>query len=217
MQPILRGLKSLAGPFSLFDIAAAPEQPLPLFKAWLQSAIDADIAEAHAMTLSTVDDQGFPDARVLILKNIDEHGWYFATTRRSPKSKQVESNAQVALTFYWQPLGKQVRIRGKAVAAPAAVCQQDFQERPLGSKAGALLGRQSDVLRSEEDLLDGLAMQRKRLEQDPTLSNPEWVVYRVEAREVEFWQGDTQRNHQRLRYTRSQNDPLVWRKERLWP
>lgn len=217
MQHVLRGLKSLAGPFEPFDSASVPEQPVELFKQWLQVAIDAGIAEAHAMTLSTVDEQGCPDARVLILKNLDEDGWYFATTCRSPKSQQIEQNQQVALTFYWQPLGKQVRIRGKAIAASAEVCQQDFQERPLGSKAGALLGRQSDVLLSETELLEGLATQRQRLEQDPMLRNPEWVVYRVEAHEVEFWQGDTQRNHKRLRYTRSQSNNQAWHQARLWP
>ena len=217
MQHVLRGLKSLAGPFEPFDITSAPARPVVLFRQWLQAALDAGIAEAHAMTLSTVDDQGCPDARVLILKNLDEDGWYFATTRRSPKSKQIEGNSQVALTFYWQPLGKQVRIRGKAIAASAEVCQQDFQERPLGSKAGALLGRQRDVLLSDAELLEGLATQRQRIEQDPALLNPEWVVYRVEAHDVEFWQGDTQRNHTRLRYTRSQSDGQAWDQERLWP
>ncbi|TGV10069.1 hypothetical protein E4695_03360 [Alcaligenaceae bacterium 429] len=82
---------------------------------------------------------------------------------------------------------------------------------------GALLGRQSDVLLNEQDLIDGLAQQRQRVEQDPTLSNPDWVVYRVEAHEVEFWQGDIQRNHGRLRYRRSEPTGQAWVKERLWP
>ncbi|MGG4604196.1 pyridoxal 5'-phosphate synthase [Paenalcaligenes sp. Me131] len=217
MQQVLRGLKSLAGPFQSFVIAAAPEQPLPLFQEWLQAAIDAGIAEAHAMTLSTVDEQGMPDARVLILKNLDEQGWYFATTRRSPKSKQVEATHKAALTFYWQPLGRQVRIRGEVIAASAQVCQSDFQERPVGSRAGALLGRQSDVLLNEQELINGLAQQRQRVEHDPTLANPDWVVYRVEAHEVEFWQGDTERNHVRLRYRRTESTNTGWIKERLWP
>ncbi|MDB5487643.1 MAG: pdxH, partial [Reyranella sp.] len=111
----LRALKSLPGPFPAFDPAAAPADPRDLFSSWLEAAIDAGIREPHAMTLSTVDEDGHPDARILILKNLDEAGWHFATTRTSPKGRQIEASPRAALTFYWQPLGRQVRISGAVV------------------------------------------------------------------------------------------------------
>lgn len=112
MKRQLRALKSLAGPFPPFDPDAAPDEPDALFVVWLQDAIDAGVMEPHAMTLSTVDEEGRPDARVQILRNLDEQGWHFATTMSGPKDRQIAANPSVALTFYWPQLGRQVRIRG---------------------------------------------------------------------------------------------------------
>jgi pyridoxamine 5'-phosphate oxidase len=214
MRELLRGLKSLPGPYQPFDVARAPASPEGLFAQWLQSAIEAGVREPHAMTLSTVDDDGHPDARVLILKNVDEHGWHFAITRTSPKGRQVRHMPHVALTFYWPVLGRQVRIRGAAHDMGPDVQAADFLARPHGSRAGGLLGRQSDVLASEQDLEQGLAAQLRRLEQDPLLVAPQWAVYAVRPDTVEFWQGDEQRRHVRLRYLRA---GAAWSTERLWP
>ena len=92
MRELLRSLQSLPGPYQPFDPAQAPGQPEPLFAQWLQAAIDAGIREPHAMTLSTVDADGCPDARVLILKNVDDHGWHFAISRASPKGRQITAS-----------------------------------------------------------------------------------------------------------------------------
>jgi pyridoxamine 5'-phosphate oxidase len=215
MRELLRGLKALAGPFEPFDPALAPAEPAALFQAWLRAAIDAGIAEPHAMTLATVDASGRPDARVLILKDLDEHGWHFAITRSSPKGQQIAANDQVALTFYWQALGRQVRIRGTARDMGPAARDRDFLARPLGSRAGGLLARQSDVLRGgDEELGQGLERQRRRIELEPGIVAPGWAVYAVQPAEIEFWQGDEQRRHVRLRYRR---DAAAWARERLWP
>lgn len=166
------------------------------------------------MTLSTVDAEGRPDARVLILKNIDDHGWHFAITRSSPKGHQIAHTSNVALAFYWPALGRQVRIRGSAHDMGPQVQAADFLARPCGSRAAALLGRQSDVLVSERELEEGLLEQLKRLEENPQLVSPHWAVYAVRPDTIEFWQGDELRRHTRLRYQRNGS---AWTTERLWP
>ena len=211
----LRGLKSLAGPFAPFEAGAAPDDPRGLFEAWLSDAIDRGIPEAHAMTLSTVDEQGYPDARVLILKNVDADGWHFASTKLSPKGRQIAARPRAALTFYWQPLGRQVRLRGPVIEMGRDICEADFLARPIGSRAGALLARQSDVLVSDAALDAGLAEQRRRIEADPSTVSPTWAVYVVKPDEVEFWQADEERRHTRLRYR--QENQGGWTRERLWP
>jgi len=212
----LRGLKSLAGPFDKFDIDDAPEDPTQLFEEWLISAIKSGIAEAHAMTLSTIDADGHPDARVLILKNIDADGWQFASTKLSAKGQQVAMQPHAALTFYWQPLGRQVRLRGRVIELSREVAEADFLARPIGSRAGALLARQSQVLDDDEALEVGLAEQRRRIEANTTIVSPAWAVYAVKPQEIEFWQADEERRHIRLRYRRI-TDSVGWVRERLWP
>jgi pyridoxamine 5'-phosphate oxidase len=212
----LRGLKSLAGPFGKFDTDGAPEDPTHLFEEWLIGAIKSGISEAHAMTLSTVDAHGHPDARVLILKNVDAGGWHFASTKLSAKGQQVATRPHAALTFYWQPLGRQVRLRGRVVELSREVGEADFLARPIGSRVGALLERQSQVLDDDEALEAGLAEQRRRIEADPSIVAPTWAVYAVKPEEIEFWQADEERKHIRLRYRRM-TDSVSWVRERLWP
>jgi len=214
MRQRLRGLKSLSGPYQPFDTEQAPAEPIALFAEWLQMAIDAGTREPHAMTLSTVDAEGNPDARVLILKNVDEHGWHFAITRMSPKGRQIEHHPRAALTFYWPLLARQVRIRGRVRDMGPDVHAADFLARPLGARAGGLVGRQSDVLAAEHELDDALAVQLERLRNEQNLVAPHWVVHAVEPASVEFWQGSEERRHTRLRYLRAGDG---WSIERLWP
>jgi pyridoxamine 5'-phosphate oxidase len=214
MKDELRALKSLAGPFPPFDPDTAPDDPRALFASWLREAIEAGIKEPHAMVLSTVDAQGAPDARVLILKNLDHRGWHFATTDSGPKGRQIAGNPQVALTFYWPALGRQVRIRGLAARAEDMDCAADFLARPNGAKAVAMLARQSGPLESAQDLDMALAQQLRRLEEAPDLVAANWALFIVRPHAVEFWQGDEDRRHGRLRYLR---DADGWSRERLWP
>lgn len=107
----IRQSKTLLGPFPYFNINDATYKPYQLFLEWYQVAIDNGVYEPQSMTLSTVDEGGFPDARVLILKDIDQYGWYFASSSESKKGMQIDLNKKVALTFYWSKIGRQVRIR----------------------------------------------------------------------------------------------------------
>lgn len=122
-KDLLRNLKSLAGPFPDFHTSDLPKYPSDLFVEWLNFAIEEGVHEPHAMTLSTVDEAGAPDARVLILKDVKINRWYFATSGTSRKGEQLKLNSNVALTFYWSKIGRQVRIRG--IASEMATEERD--------------------------------------------------------------------------------------------
>lgn len=214
MKDELRALKSLAGPFPPFEVDLTPDEPRELFSAWLRDAIEAGVKEPHSMVLSTIDENGAPNARVLILKNLDHRGWHFATTGSGPKGRQIARNPSVALTFYWPQLGRQVRLRGMALQAEAHERDADFRARTSGAKAAALIARQSEVLGSPQELEDALAQQYRRLQEEPDLVAPSWALFIVMPHEAEFWQGDSERRHHRLRYKRER---AGWIKERLWP
>lgn len=216
MRDRLRALPSLNGSYPAFDTTAVPDDPRDLFVKWLDAATEAGIAEAHAMTLSTVDRDGHPDARVLILKDIDKEGWHFATMRTTPKGRQVYSNPHVALTFYWQTLGRQVRVRGVALDVGQAARDADFRARTFEARARGMVGRQSEVLASEQELIDSVAEETQRLKDDPNAVPGNWGVYVVYPQEVEFWQADGERLHVRLRYRQAEGSSR-WIKERLWP
>jgi pyridoxamine 5'-phosphate oxidase len=210
----LRALTSLAGPFPGLDADAAPDNPRELFARWLREAIEAGIREPHAMVLSTVDEAGAADARVVILKNLDDRGWHFASTNSGPKGRQIAIKPYVALTFYWPQLGRQVRLRGVALPTGRTERDADFLARPAASRAAALVARQSQVLASTQDRDDGLRQQRRRLAQTPDLIAPDWAVFIVMPHQVEFWQGDEERRHERVRY---RLEKAGWTRDRLWP
>lgn len=211
----LRSLPSLKGPFPETTLAALPPSPVAAFSIWLREAIKHGISEPHAMTLSTVGEDGYPDARVLILKNVDERGWHFAVKADSPKGMQIEKNSGVALTFYWTALGRQVRIRGQAIKLPEAESAADFLDRPLASRASAMATRQSQRLDDQEELRRSLVGANKRVQENPGYVSPTWTVYAVQPKVVEFWQGASDRVHQRLRFYQSTDG--VWTREHLWP
>lgn len=212
----LRGLEVFAGPLADFDPSAAPDHPVPLFVDWLTHAHRAGLPEPHAMTVATVDDQGMPDARVLILKNVDAHGWQFAAHAESPKGRQATANPRAALTFHWGPLGRQVRVRGTVVAASADHGAADFRARSDIARAQALLGRQSEHLATPAERDLALKESLARVEAEPGLVDPGWTLFTVVPHAVEFWQADRGRVHTRLRYERA--DPGgTWLRHLLWP
>lgn len=210
----LRGLPVFAGELPTFDPADAPEQPETLFVDWLVAAVDAGVREPHAMTLSTIGVDGAPSARVLILKNVDAAGWQFAVHAASPKGRDLARSPAAALTFYWPALARQIRVRGTVRPEAADRSAADFLARPVGSRAEASLGRQSQTL-TDRDTLD-LAVKQAQAEitADPGFVVPEWTLYTLTAGTVEFWQGDKQRRHTRLRYARSGD---TWTRDLLWP
>jgi len=174
------------------------------------------VREPHAMTLSTSDADGRPDARILILKNVDRRGWHFASKAGSPKAMQVDSQPQVALTFYWPALGRQIRLRGIATLLPAEECAADFLDRPVGARISAVASRQSEAPEDEWQLEANISETKALLKANPDYVSPAWRVYTVAPDTVEFWQGASDRNHKRLRYHLT-DDGQEWESAHLWP
>ncbi|WP_158880101.1 pyridoxine/pyridoxamine 5'-phosphate oxidase [Amycolatopsis anabasis] len=209
----LRGWPSFPEELPDFDPGDVPARPHELFLAWLTDA-GAHALAPHATTLSTVDADGVPDARVVILKDVDAAGWSVASGSDSPKGLQLAANPRAALTFFWPVRGRQVRVRGRVAPAAPEVSAADFRARPLASRVEAFIGRQSEVLDDPADLLAAAAEAERRVSEDPDLVPPGWTRYLVVADSVEFWQARHDRRHVRLRYRRADGD---WLRERLWP
>lgn len=214
MRDLLRTLPVFGPPLPGFDLGTAPDNPASLFVSWLGEAIEAQVVEPHVMTLSTVDAHGRPDARVVILRDVSDEGWQFTASAVGVKGAQLTANAQASLSFYWREQGRQVRLRGPVAAAEPSVSAAEFLAQSEGSRVADLVGRQSTVLSDPAELAHAMDAARQRLAHDPTLVAPDYTVYTLTPAEVEFWQGDHQRRHIRLRYQRSGDG---WVAERLWP
>lgn len=213
-RSLLRSLPVFAVDLPEFHADHAPDDPAGLFLTWLTAAIDAGVREPHAMTLSTTDLNGQPDARVLILKDLDAHGWWFASSSVSPKGRQLTQCPAAALTFHWPDMGRQVRVRGSVEVAARERCAADFRNRGVGARAIALACRESETLQDAAECTAAVSAARKQLEEDATLVSPTWTLYAVVPKEIEFWQADTDRQHVRLQYLR---DSGQWTHGLLWP
>jgi pyridoxamine 5'-phosphate oxidase len=214
MRDLLRSLPVFAESGGDFDTVTLPDEPTELFGRWLREAVEAGVPEPHAMTLSTCDGEGNPDARILILKNLDEQGWWFATNAESAKGNQLAAHPAAALTFYWPTVARQVRVRGPVVAGSADLNAADFLSRRPDARAVALASAESKPLESRAACELAVADANERLVGDPGLVSPTWQVYIVAAQTVEFWQGDVDRMHTRVRYHRL---PDRWEHTLLWP
>ncbi|WP_427889593.1 pyridoxine/pyridoxamine 5'-phosphate oxidase [Kribbella sp. GL6] len=209
----LRAVPTLTGTPPAWDPSIAPDVPHDLFVDWLLTAIDHPVVEPCAATLSTVRADGRPNARVLILKDVTADGWQFASTSTSRKGEELTTSPYAALTFYWIPLGRQVRVSGRVAPASPEDSARDFLLRPVAARAEALVGKQSAVLANRSDIDAAVGQQQHRIALDPDLVAPNWTLYTLHADEVEFWQADPDRRHVRLRY----NLDDTWTKELLWP
>jgi pyridoxamine 5'-phosphate oxidase len=210
----LRGLPVFDTGAPEFDPGDAPEQPAELFLQWLGEAIDAGVRAPHSMTLSTVDVEGRPSSRVLILKGLDDGHWRFATSGASRKGRELAANPWAAASFYWPEVNRQVRIRGKVLDGGSEDAARDYLARPDSSRAESLAGRQSEVLDDPADLDTAFEEAIERIEADPEEVPEHWALYRLIPDEVEFWQADPNRRHLRLSY-RLEGDR--WSRVRLWP
>ncbi|KAL5335871.1 hypothetical protein BJX70DRAFT_306914 [Aspergillus crustosus] len=218
----LRALPVLQPPFPpLQNPLSLPSTPQETFRLWLADAIAANIPAPHAVTVSTVSPDGSPDARVVILKDVDARGWHFAIKGDSPKGSHIAQNNHVALTFFWAEVGRSIRIRGVANAGSAEEAGRDFEDRPLGSRIAAVASRQSLVLGSREELLLKVKSTTERVEEGgrgglEMREEIDWKVYAVDPVSVEFWQGSSDRLHHRVRFVRGEGGD-GWVKELLWP
>ncbi|MEH0634464.1 pyridoxal 5'-phosphate synthase [Streptomyces bottropensis] len=214
---ILRGLRvwdPQVSALPLFDPAAAPAEPVPLFAAWFGEVVAAGEVEPHTMSLATADAEGRPDVRTVMLHDVDARGWHFASHAGSRKGRHLAARPYASLGFYWPLLGRQVRVRGRVTVEPAEVAHADLHARSTGALAAALVGHQSEALPSYAELERASEAAWERARREPDTAVPSWTAYVVEPDEVEFFQGDARRRHVRLDY-RWENGG--WVKELLWP
>ena len=198
---------------ALNETDLAPD-PFQQFARWFQEALDCPaIAEPNAMVLATVSPEGQPHARFVLLKGFTAEGFVFFTNHGSEKGHDLETNPRAALTFGWIEQERQVRLEGAVSQMPRSAVEAYFQTRPRGSRLGAWASDQSDVIPNRQVLEARLAEADARFPDDvpPPAS---WGGYRLAPERFEFWQGRTNRLHDRLRY---QKDGAGWIIERLAP
>jgi pyridoxamine 5'-phosphate oxidase len=196
--------------------AQAPLEPFSLFHLWFAQAMEVEQppVEANAMTLATVDSQGFPHCRVLLLKALDQRGFTFFTNYDSAKGEQLKANPRAAMTFFWPGLERQVRIEGVVERVTPVESDAYYQVRPLGSRLGAWASPQSQVLRDRTEL-EALLYETEQRFLDQAPHCPEhWGGYRLLPERIEFWQGRPSRLHDRLNYLLHADG---WLRQRLAP
>ncbi|HEX8372763.1 MAG TPA: pyridoxamine 5'-phosphate oxidase [Chthoniobacterales bacterium] len=190
------------------------ENPFEQFGTWFGNALAEAIGEPNAMTLSTADASGLPSARTVLLKGYDERGFCFYTNYESRKACELLANPRACLTFFWQNLERQVIIQGDVERVSPVETATYFQSRPRGSRLGALVSAQSEIIPSRSFLEERLAeLEGTFVDQEIPLP-PNWGGFRVIPQAIEFWQGRPNRLHDRFRYTRTERN---WQIDRLSP
>jgi pyridoxamine 5'-phosphate oxidase len=184
------------------------------FNQWWNEALESNIDEVNAMTLATVDADGKPSARIVLLKGIDENGFHFFTNYESDKAKNIAANQNVAIIIFWKELERQIRIEGIATKLSDAESDTYYFSRPVDSQIGAWSSPQSNVITSRTILEENVEATKARFETEKITRPSFWGGYAVNPTSIEFWQGRSNRLHDRLKYTKQNTE---WKIERLAP
>ncbi len=188
--------------------------PFRQFAAWLQTAVEAKLAEPKAMTLATATRDGIPSARLVLLRGFDERGLVFYTNYDSQKGRELADNPHAALVFYWDGLGRQIRVTGTVRRLARDESAAYFSTRPVGHRLSAWASDQSQPVPNRDALEARLRAVTAQFGDDPPLP-PFWGGFRLTPATFEFWQSGANRLHDRFRYTRQADDG--WLIERLSP
>ena len=188
--------------------------PIVQFATWLEDALVAQPGMPNLMTLATADAQGVPSARTVLLKGFDPSGFVFFTNYESRKGRELAANPHAALVFYWPDLHRQVTVAGEVMRVPASESDEYFAMRPLESRLGAWASRQSSPLADRAELEERMRVADEEFADGRVPRPPYWGGFRLTPTSIEFWQGRSNRLHDRFRYTRSD---FGWEIERLAP
>ena len=191
-----------------------PSEPWELFSSWFEIARNTKILEPNAMILSTVRQDGQPTSRVVLLKDFDQSGLVFFTNYLSQKGEQLAHNPRASILFWWEPLQRQIRVEGEVVKIDEEDSDAYFQSRPFGSRLGAWISEQSQTI------VDRTVLEKRQIEfekkfADGNVPRPDhWGGYRLAPHNFEFWQGRSNRLHDRILYQMKQDS---WTRVRLAP
>jgi pyridoxamine 5'-phosphate oxidase len=196
------------------DENSVDTDPIRQFQLWLEQALDAQLPEPNAMTVATVDAEGRPSARILLIKGVDERGFVFYTNYESRKGRELAGNPHASLLFHWIELERQVRIEGVVEKTSAEQSDAYFASRPLASRIGAWASEQSREIATRAELEAREKAFAERFGESPPRP-PHWGGYRLVPDRIEFWQGRPSRLHDRILYTREADNR--WQISRLSP
>jgi len=200
---------------SSLELNNLKDDPILAFEEWLEQAVICDCHEPTAMTVSTADDSGRVSSRMVLLKGVGPEGFQFFTNYESLKARDIQSNPQAALLFFWPELERQVRIEGQVKLLPEDTSDRYFSERPRGSQLGAWASKQSSSIENRKELDDEYTFFEDRFKMDIDIPRPPfWGGYRLEPDRIEFWQGRKNRLHDRVEYLLKGDR---WIKQRLCP
>jgi pyridoxamine 5'-phosphate oxidase len=193
-----------------------PEDPINLFNRWFHEVEDfGGVDEVNAMTVATIGLDGFPKSRVVLLKKFNEEGFVFYTNYNSQKGRAIAANPNVCLSFFWHSMERQVIIKGRAQKTSEIVSDGYFDSRPDGSKLGAIVSNQSEVIPSRSFLENNLKELERKFEGKEIPRPDFWGGFLVVPHEVEFWQGRPNRLHDRIQYLLQED--YSWSINRLSP
>lgn len=197
------------------DERSVERDPIKQFKVWFDSAVAAKLPLPEAMSLATVTRDGKPTSRMVLLKSFDNDGFVFYTNYLSAKAKDMETNPNVALTFFWSQLEKQVRIEGQVAKTSADESRSYFEVRPRESQIGAWASAQSEVISGRDELEKRQAELEETYRDQPVPWPEHWGGYRLNPDRIEFWKGRVGRLHDRIVYERQSDGS--WSIKRLAP
>ena len=190
-------------------------EPYRLFAAWLKDATASEPNDPNAVALATVDTDGLPDVRMVLLKGFDEQGFVFYTNFESAKGREILATMKAAMCFHWKSLRRQVRVRGPVEIVTDAEADAYFASRPRGSRIGAWASKQSRPLEGRFALEKAVAEYTARHAIGEIPRPPYWSGFRIRPSQIEFWHDRPFRLHDRIVFTA--NDKGEWDKDRLYP